>query len=345
MRFMVARHGLFGLFLLALPVGCSDGGASDCDESTGEVCPNDDGAPAPDPRCTVYADPAKIAEVKDEKLDEMSGLAASRQYKDLLWTHNDSGGGAKIYAIDATGEMQGRIKLADAESRDWEDIAMGPCEAGDGYSAWTCIYVGDVGDNSKKHETGRIYQVHEPTSRPERGVDGPSESTVTIGQWKSWTFIWPDGSRNVESLGMLRDRRAILMTRDSDSRHSEVWRVDLNEPGNPVAEKLGKLDMAFEGKETGGTVTVTGADVSPSGEQLLVRTSREIYLFEVGSALRLGAADAKAALAKATREVLPHGHDAMAEAIAWDIKEGYWHTSEATSKTTPRLWRSVCAVD
>ncbi len=343
MKFGFGAQWAFLLVMVAVPWACSDDGSIDCPE--GEPCVADDGAPAPDPRCSIYAKPATVAEVTDEILDEMSGLAASRQHEGLLWTHNDSGGGAKVYAIDVSGEMQGLVKLSGAESRDWEDIALGPCEAGDDYSNWMCLYIGDVGDNSKKHETGTIFRIQEPDQRPVRGVDGPAESTVTIGQWASWTFIWPDGPRNIESLAMLRDRRAVLLTRDSDSKTSQVWRVDLNKPGNPVAEKLGELDMSYEGDVSGGTVTVTAADASPSGKQLLVRTSREIYLFEVGNALKLPAAQAKAALGKATREVLPHGHDAMAEAIAWDAKEGYWHTSEATSKTTPRLWRSVCAVD
>jgi len=345
MRHTTAHRWGLCLAIAALLLACSDGEVTDCPDGTAGVSPNDDGKPPPDPRCSVYADPAKIAKIEDEKLDEMSGLAASVQHEGLLWTHNDSGGGPYIYAIDASGEMQGRLKLKDAKSRDWEDMALGPCVAGDGHSAWACLYVGDVGDNSKKHETGTIYRVAEPTKRPVRGVDGPDESTVTIGQWHSWTFIWPDGPRNIESLGMLKDRRAILMTRDSSNRMSEVWRVDLNVPGDVIAEKLGELDMANEEADSGPTVTVGAADVSPSGEQLLVRTQKDIYLFEVGAALRLPAKEAKAALKKAKREVLPHGYDPMAEAVAWDPKEGYWHTSEATSKTIPRLWRSVCAVD
>ena len=332
-----------GILVAFLASGCAEDGADRPEDLDGY--PVDDGKPPVDPRCAVYTEPAKVAQVDDPVVDEMSGLAASAQHEGVLWTHNDSGGGPYIYALDGSGEVQARVKAKGAAARDWEDIALGPCNAGDGPSSWKCLYVGDTGDNSKKHPTGAIVQIPEPSKHPERGVDGPEAITLTVGTWRSWTFIWPDGPRNVESLAMMQDRRAILLTRDSDSRFSQVWRVDLNGSGDPVAEKLGELDMANEEAETGPTVTVGGADLSPSGESLLVRTQKDVYLFEVGGALRLPAAEAAKALAAAKRETLPHGHDAMAESVAWDRKKGYWTTSEAVKGVIPRLWRTACAVD
>lgn len=345
---MKLKHALNSALLVCpllalLAAGCAEDGGNCPEDLDGFIV--DDGKPPPDPRCAVYTDPAKIATIDDPVVDEMSGLAASAQHEGLLWTHNDSGGGPYTYALDASGEIQGRLKAKGATARDWEDIALGPCEAGQGYAAWACLYVGDTGDNSKKHPTGTIIQLPEPDKRFERGVDGPETATLTVGQWRSWTFIWPDGPRNVESLAMLKDRRAIMLTRDSSSATTEVWRVDLNGTGDPVAEQLGELNVANDEADSGPTVTVGAADLSPSGESLLVRTQKEIYLFEVGEALRLPADAAAKALAKASREILPHGYDPLAEAIAWDRKAGYWTTSEATSSTIPRLWRAACAVD
>ena len=80
MRHTTAHRWGLCLAIAALLLACSDGEVTDCPDGTAGVSPNDDGKPPPDPRCSVYADPAKIAKIEDEKLDEMSGLAASVQH-------------------------------------------------------------------------------------------------------------------------------------------------------------------------------------------------------------------------------------------------------------------------
>jgi hypothetical protein len=99
-----------------------------------------------------------VGKVTSSVITEVSGLAASRRHNDVLYTHNDSGGKSRIFAIDATsGQRRATITISGAESVDWEDIAAGPCPGGQGH----CIYIGDIGGNSGRR-ADTIYRVQEP---------------------------------------------------------------------------------------------------------------------------------------------------------------------------------------
>src|SRR6187402_3312843 len=56
---------------------------------------------------------------------EASGLAVSRRFG-LLWTHNDSGNDAVLFALDESGAVHGRVRVP-ARMRDWEDVAASSC--------------------------------------------------------------------------------------------------------------------------------------------------------------------------------------------------------------------------
>ncbi|MEU3283313.1 WD40 repeat domain-containing protein, partial [Streptomyces antibioticus] len=50
--------------------------------------------------------------IKDPRITESSGLAASRQHPGIYWTHNDQDTGAYLYAVDSgTGETVARITM------------------------------------------------------------------------------------------------------------------------------------------------------------------------------------------------------------------------------------------
>jgi hypothetical protein len=48
----------------------------------------------------------------DKRLDESSGVVASRRHPGLLWTLNDSGGDPVLFLTDTTGAALGSIRSA-----------------------------------------------------------------------------------------------------------------------------------------------------------------------------------------------------------------------------------------
>lgn len=98
-------------------------------------------------------------------INEASGLCASRRHKDVLYTHNDSGGESRIFAIDSkSGRRLATLNIDGAESKDWEDIACGPCPDG-GH----CVYIGDVGGNVKR-PGNVVYRIQEPVAIEDQNI-------------------------------------------------------------------------------------------------------------------------------------------------------------------------------
>src|SRR4051812_49127580 len=70
-----------------------------------------------------YGPPVVVGNIKSNELTESSGLAASRCQADLVWTHNDSGDGAFIFAMDLKANVLAVYQVPNAHNHDWEDIA------------------------------------------------------------------------------------------------------------------------------------------------------------------------------------------------------------------------------
>ncbi|HET6636406.1 MAG TPA: hypothetical protein VFH77_15410 [Streptomyces sp.] len=142
--------------------------------------------------CVLWS-PAKPAEadeghgpsaftLKDPRITESSGLAASRAHPGIYWTHNDSDDGPYVYAVDAkTGETVATVTLRGITPRDVEAISVGP--DGD-------VYVGDIGDNfGGRWDEVWIYRFHEPEKLRDVTVDATR-----------YTVRYADGPRDAESL-------------------------------------------------------------------------------------------------------------------------------------------------
>lgn len=121
--------------------------------------------------------------IKDPRITESSGLAASRAHPGVYWTHNDSGDGPYVYAVDSkTGETVATITMTGVgHPRDVEAISVGT----DGN-----IYVGDIGDNlGGKWDHVWIYEFPEPAAL--------GDATVRAAQY---VVKYADGPRDAESL-------------------------------------------------------------------------------------------------------------------------------------------------
>src|SRR3989442_1558215 len=74
-------------------------------------------------------------------LTEASGVVSSRNNADVLWTHNDSGHPAQVFAIDTQGRLLGTYAIPG--NTDNDDIATWPGPVPN----VSYFYVGDIVDN------------------------------------------------------------------------------------------------------------------------------------------------------------------------------------------------------
>src|SRR5690606_433613 len=95
----------------------------------------------PDPAPPAATQPALAAVITDSRLDEISGLAASRRHADVFWVHNGSGDEPVIHAVGSDGEHRAEIHIDGATHTDWEDIASFELD-GVPY-----LMIADIGDN------------------------------------------------------------------------------------------------------------------------------------------------------------------------------------------------------
>ncbi len=209
-------------------------------------------------------------EFRSGRLDESSGIAASRTQPGVFWTHNDSGDRARIYATNLTGTVLARFQVRGADARDWEDIALGPCLGKEKDRA--CLYIADTGDNAGNRSRGIIYIVPEPDISTLSGED-----EIRTKRAHELRVRYPEGPQDVEALAVTPDGEVLLVTKGTrgpivlysipsnktDERSVRARLVDTL-PIRP-ARRFGNL--------------VTAAAVSPSGELLVVRTYTELYFF------------------------------------------------------------------
>ncbi len=109
------------------------------------------------------------------RVKESSGIAASRAHPGVLWTHNDSGDDAYVYATDLAGADRGVVRIRGARAVDWEDIALGPCPT----QRAACLYIADTGDNEMARKSVVIYAMAEPDPPDRQG--GPVRSAPAAG--------------------------------------------------------------------------------------------------------------------------------------------------------------------
>lgn len=213
----------------------------------------------------VPTDPVDVRQTgsfADNRLIESSGVAVSRTHPGVLWTHNDAGHPAVLYATDSTGAALGRWTVTGARSVDWEDIAAGPCPSGE------CLYVGDVGDNEEQRQAVMIYRVPEPDPDSGRGATPPAD-TLRIR--------YPDRPRDVEALFVDQDGGTWLISKGRSTGillyhvPAAAW-----ETGGAVARLVDTLPIQHH--LPSGRL-VSGAALARDGRRVVVRTYRDLFLF------------------------------------------------------------------
>ncbi len=141
-----------------------------------------------------YDKPVIVGRIQSDEITESSGVAASLCQSGVLWTHNDSGDDAFIFAINMKGDHLGTWRVSGARNRDWEDIAAFKDGSGTCY-----LYIGDIGNNKGERAEQTVYRVKEPpasadsskTNKKSPGQTEPSEALV---------FKYPDQLHDAETL-------------------------------------------------------------------------------------------------------------------------------------------------
>lgn len=181
-------------------------------------------------------------------LIETSGLAVGRRNPDLLWSHNDSGNAAVLFALDTKGALKGQVRVPVA-TRDWEDVSAARCDGKD------CLYIADIGDNGRVRQQVPIYRVPEP-----------SPSDVETARPEVFTATYADGPHNAEAMFVIGDD-LFIVTRD---RTGLVYRSRIVSGSHGLRfERVAQLNRS----------QVSDAETSTDGSTVAVRTVDDVGLY------------------------------------------------------------------
>jgi hypothetical protein len=169
-----------------------------------------------------YQKPQIVGKIESNEITESSGIVASRCNKDVFWTHNDSGDGAFIYAVNARGENLGTWKVSGAKNSDWEDIATFKNEMGECF-----LYIGDIGNNERSKSELTVYRVKEPkvSNADKNSSRKNSQSTESAEAIK---FDYPDMRHDAEALLVHPQTGDIYVLSKSMSSASFVYKLTKN---------------------------------------------------------------------------------------------------------------------
>jgi hypothetical protein len=191
--------------------------------------------------------------IGDPRVVESSGLVASRRHLGVVWTHNDSGDAARLFAIGDDGRVLATLRLAGVEARDWEALAAGRDDRGR-----PALFAGDIGDNLGAWPWVTVWRVAEPARL--------RDATVRAERYR---LRYPDGPRNAEAL-LVDPRGNRLYVASKDEAGGALYRA----PAELRADRVNLLQRVRRVPPQ-----VTDGAFSPDGRLLVLRDYGAAHLY------------------------------------------------------------------
>ena len=187
-----------------------------------------------------------VCRFDDARFTEISGMTYSQLHPGVLYLHNDSSGGPRIYAVDGrTCRTLATLTIEGIDARDIEAIGSGRDRKGR-----PVLWVADVGDNLDSWSEVRLHRVREPKKLRDRTLSS-----------KTYRFTYSDRSHNAET---------IL----SDPNSLRVWVVTKQSARGrlyalPDPLSADRVNIARPVRREG--AFVTDGSVSPDGTRYVLR--------------------------------------------------------------------------
>jgi hypothetical protein len=205
------------------------------------------------PRPAAGGEAEVLLRIGDPRVVESSGLAASRRHLGVLWTHNDSGDAARLFAIGGDGRVLATLRLAGVEARDWEALAAGRDDRGR-----PALFAGDIGDNLGAWPWVTVWRLAEPARL--------RDATVRAERYR---LRYPDGPRNAEAL-LVDPRGNRLYVASKDETGGTLYRApaELRADRENLLQRVGRVPAL-----------VTDGAFSPDGRLLVLRDYGAAHLY------------------------------------------------------------------
>jgi hypothetical protein len=264
------------------------------------------------------------------EIPEASGMVTSRFDDAVLWTHNDSGHDAVLFAVHEDGTLLARLELTSARgrlrNRDFEDLAAGPCDARD--NARSCLYVGDFGDNELNAPSVHVHRLREPdpTSRRAQPPTDPRSAT-SVARVETMELTFPDGARDTEAMVVDDHGTVWLLTKRPPNGRFRLYSAPFRASSRATLTFHGEVSLAPLGMIASLSM-FTAADLHP-------RCGLVGAYYGGAFAMRVEAANVAAAVGSELVPI-PTGRGLQNETVAFTA-DGYRHAMEGESAPIHRF--------
>lgn len=213
----------------------------------------------------------------DPSIREPSGIVASAQHDDVLWTHPDSGNGNWLFAVDRSGKPLARLRVENAENIDWEDIARD--DRGN-------LWLADTGNNESDRYDLAIHRIPEPD--PHAALTSVrTDLTVHFRYADQTEYGRSHANFDAESL-MFWDGHLWLFTKHRGDTLTKLYRfpvLDAAPEGQLVLEPLASFDLGEQLGEgyaaSSFPCQTSAADASLDGKHWALLSYDAVFVFEL----------------------------------------------------------------
>jgi hypothetical protein len=198
-------------------------------------------------------------------LAETSGLAITST--NTIWSHNDSGGEAALYAFDTTGKLLRTLSIQNAANVDWEDLTQD--KQGN-------FYIGDFGNNTNSRTDLRIYKIPNPEQ-----ITGNTASAQVIQftYADQRLFPPPPAAQNydMEALIAFRDSLYLFSKNRTEppTGYTKVYRL----PATPGRYVAALVDSFYTGAGASSNNWITSAAISPDQKRMVLLSNDKVWIF------------------------------------------------------------------
>jgi len=189
---------------------------------------------------------------KDPRIKESSGIETSTRFRNITYTHNDSGDTSRFFAIGPHGATIAIFSLRGATHYDWEDMSTGPRNT---------LWFGDIGSNASKRGSIWVYRVKEPRRLASRAI-----------KFKRFRFKYSDGqSHNAEAM-LVNPRNGTLMIVTKAKSGAGFYRAKppFRSPGVNILRRVAPAP---------GPGVITAGSYAPSGRGFVIRSYGRAYFY------------------------------------------------------------------
>jgi len=208
-----------------------------------------------------YGKPQTVGKIESAEITESSGIVASKCQADVFWTHNDSGNGAFLFAMNAKGKNLGTWKVKNAKNNDWEDVAAFENEQGECF-----LYVGDIGNNVRASEEFTIYRVREPKIS-DAVKKSSKKNALETEKAEAIRFDYPDMRHDAETLLVHPQTGDMYVLTKRLSGAAGVYKFAKNYSLDKTNRLEKIVDFSVPAIPNG---FLTGGDISSDGKRLII---------------------------------------------------------------------------